>query len=282
MKKILFPTDFSEPSKNAFRYALLLADHMEASIKVIHATLPTDDIEVYGRHDFSTELLLKDLKKEADSFVDLGITQVLPQLKNPPVISTQILLGTPIRTITKLVEEEKISLILMGSRGNNRSRLDRVLGSFAAGVVEKSIIPVIIIPENITFKPVKTIAYASDLVDTDPFEIWKVINLWGPSISSVDIIHIKLENEDAEKLEYRMKEMDMFFADRFKDMEFNFHIVSGLSVQKELDRFTEKYQPDMMVMYQPLHTFWDKLFFKSYTKERTVLTQIPLLVQKAG
>jgi len=282
MKKILFPTDFSEPSKNAFRYALLLADHLEASIKVIHATLPTDDVAVYGQHDFSTQSLLQGLKKEIKSFVNIGLTQVLNQLKNPPVVTTEVFLGTPIRTITKLAAEEKVSLILMGSRGTNKSRLDRILGSFAAGVVERSTIPVIIIPENMEYKPVRTIAYASDLIDVDPYRIWKVVNFWGPIISRVDIIHVQGEEEDPEKLEYQMKEMSVFFSDRFSDIIFNYHVVPGLSVQKALDRFTEKHQPDMMVMYQPHHGFWDKLFFKSYTKERTVLTQIPLLVQKAG
>ena len=36
MKKILFPTDFSEVSKNAFIYALKLADSIDAEIITMH------------------------------------------------------------------------------------------------------------------------------------------------------------------------------------------------------------------------------------------------------
>lgn len=167
--------------------------------------------------------------------MDDGMTQVLSQIKHPILVTADIFLGTPISTITKLAKEEEVDFILMGSRGNNKSRIDRMFGSFSAGVVERATTPVIVIPEKATFKPVNSIAYASDLLDTDPF----------------------------------------------RNLEFNFHTPSGLSVQKELDHFIEENQPEMMIMYQPHHSFWDKLLFKSYPEERTVLTQIPLLVQKA-
>ena len=36
MKKILFPTDFSDVSKNAFIYALKLADSINAEIITMH------------------------------------------------------------------------------------------------------------------------------------------------------------------------------------------------------------------------------------------------------
>ncbi|MDZ4331458.1 MAG: universal stress protein, partial [Flavobacterium sp.] len=39
MKKILFPTDFSEVSKNAFIYALKLADSIDAEIITMHVYL---------------------------------------------------------------------------------------------------------------------------------------------------------------------------------------------------------------------------------------------------
>ena len=37
MKKILYPTDFSETAENAFIFALQIADHLGASVITLHA-----------------------------------------------------------------------------------------------------------------------------------------------------------------------------------------------------------------------------------------------------
>ena len=38
IKKILVPTDFSEASREALRYACALADALKASLHILHAT----------------------------------------------------------------------------------------------------------------------------------------------------------------------------------------------------------------------------------------------------
>ncbi|GAI44926.1 unnamed protein product, partial [marine sediment metagenome] len=39
-KRILFPTDFSEPSKKAFDVALNIANKMNAQLSVLHVVVP--------------------------------------------------------------------------------------------------------------------------------------------------------------------------------------------------------------------------------------------------
>ena len=60
MKKILYPTDFSETAENAFIFALQIADHLGASIITIHAfdkpdisnfNVPDTLMEVYDSID---------------------------------------------------------------------------------------------------------------------------------------------------------------------------------------------------------------------------------------
>ena len=40
IQKILFPTDFSPAAQNALRYAIRLADELEASIQILHIVYP--------------------------------------------------------------------------------------------------------------------------------------------------------------------------------------------------------------------------------------------------
>src|SRR6187399_1650366 len=61
MKKILYPTDFSETAENAFIFALQIADHLGASIITLHA---------FDRPDISSFNLPDSLRDVYDS-IDL-------------------------------------------------------------------------------------------------------------------------------------------------------------------------------------------------------------------
>ena len=280
-KKILFPTDFSENSANAFRYALLLADQLKASIEVLHATMPIlDPIPYTGYSGSTTEAIIMGLKEQTKAFVELGMTQVLEHLQHAPVISSDVILGTPINAIIHHAKRENCHFILMGSRGENKPIIGKLLGSIAVGVVEKASCPVIVIPEYASFQPELTIAYATDLSVADPFEIWKAIKLLSPLMPNVRVIHIRLPNENAAKGEEKMRQIESFFTKHRPEINIYFHTIPGKDLQKELETFTTIYKTDMVVMYQPHHSLWNKLFFQSNTKKIAAHTQLPLLIQK--
>ena len=280
-KKILFPTDFSEPSANAFRYALCLADHLEAAIDVIHVGFPVVETVTYTGYSNSSTLTMREsLKARIKTFVEEGITQVLEQLNNAPVVDSDVFLGTPVSAITQIAKKKEVDFILMGSHGENKSLIEKLMGSVAAGVVETATCPVFVIPEEVTFKSDITIAYATNLSDSDPFEIWKAVQLLSPLKPSVRVVHIRLPNEKVDTVETKIDQMDIFFKEHHPEMQITFHSIPGRSLQKEIDTFTEVYKLDMLVMYQPHHSFWNRLFFRSNTKEMAVHTKLPLLVQK--
>ena len=278
-KKILFPTDFSAPASNAFRYALLLADKLEANIEILHVVYPEPeplDFPVLVAQ--ATQMRLESAKEELQQFVDIGLTQMLQQLKNAPGISSTTELGTPSKIICDTAERDNADLIVMGTKGAHNN-FEKMIGSVSSEVVKKSHCPVLIVPEGAAMQ-LKNIAYASNLNEADPFEIWKTIRLLELESPTIRCIHLNTGGEDVGT--DTMEDMENFFIERSPKLKVHFqnlpvqHIIDGLNDIMDL------YGIDLLVMYQPNRSFFENLFHHSSTKEMALKTRVPLLVLKAA
>lgn len=278
-KKILFPTDFSAPASNAFRYALLLADKLEANIELLHVVFPeAEPLDFPVLVAQSTQMRLESAKEQLTQFVDIGLTQMLQQLKNAPAISSNIELGTPSKIISDIALRNNIDLIVIGTKGA-QSNLEKFMGSVSAGVVKKSPCPVLVVPEDAELKMEK-VAYASNLNEADPFEIWKMIRLLDMGSPTIRCIHFNPGDEEmgAEVME----EMEDFFIEKSPNVKIHFQNLPGTNVIENLNDFIDLYEVDMLAMYQPHRSFFENLFHHSSTKEMAIKTHVPLLVMKSS
>jgi nucleotide-binding universal stress UspA family protein len=131
---ILHPTDFSEPSDNAFHLACALARDYNAKLILLHVAVLTSG--VYG------EALIPPPSPIAE---EEELARRLQQLRPPnPSISVEHLLeeGAPAAEILRVAEDHHVDLIVMGTHG--RTGLRRLLmGSVAEQVVRKARCPVL-------------------------------------------------------------------------------------------------------------------------------------------
>ena len=280
-KKILFPTDFSEPAANAFHYALLLADKMEANIEILHIVYPQGEsldfpVLVAKRTQQKLEVDRIALKE----FTENGIAQVQRQLKNKPNISSTMEVGSPIREIVRIAKQDDADLIIMGSRGANRTRFEKVLGSIAAGVVKKAHCPVIVVPEHTVFIGLDKIAYASNVLNSDPYELWKSLQLLVTFNPLVHLVHFNYKKEGDLNAYQELEDMASFLENRSPDSEVKIHNLPGKELKEDLNDFICKENVELLVMYQPEHSIWERLFVKSATKRMAIHSEVPLLVLK--
>lgn len=134
IKRILFPTDFSENSEYAFLYALAFAQHFGAKLYLVHVVyfppqMPEYDI---GR---VLDLLVKNAEKRLKKLIQkAGETQV--------IFHTEVRIGVEYREIIELAEKEKINLIVTGTQGRT-GLAHAFLGSVAERVVRHAPCPVL-------------------------------------------------------------------------------------------------------------------------------------------
>jgi nucleotide-binding universal stress UspA family protein len=133
LNKILFPTDFSHTGDAALELATSLARDSGATIVIVHVeespTAYGGGELYYGIPEPKTEDLLK----------------LLHEIKpNDPQVDYRhrMITGEPASALTRLVEDDEIDIIVMGTHG--RSGLTRLLmGSVAEAVVRHAKCPVI-------------------------------------------------------------------------------------------------------------------------------------------
>ncbi|MFA6053773.1 MAG: universal stress protein [Thermodesulfovibrionales bacterium] len=139
IKSILFPTDFSEGSAEALKYAVEFANRYGAKLYVLHVIYDIAKASGWYVPHVSMDAIYKDIqegaKKELDNF---GVNE-LGGLKN---IERLVRTGVPYQEIINCAVKNKIDMIIIGTHG--RTGIDRILfGSTAAQVVRNAPCPVL-------------------------------------------------------------------------------------------------------------------------------------------
>ncbi len=280
-KKILFPTDFSEPAANAFRYALLLADKMKANIEVLHVVFPQgESLDFPVMVAQRTQHQIEADRVQLSRFIENGMTQVLEQLKNAPNITSDMEVGAPTSEIVRIAQRDYADLIIIGSRGENRSRIEKWMGSVAASVVERAHCPVLVIPEDALFEDPLEVAYASNLLQADPYEVWKSLQLLEVFKPLIHLVHFNFNKDGALYAHQELKDMEAFLENQSPDTKVEIHNIPAKDLESDLNDFIKNQQVDLLVMYQPEHSLWERLFAKSVTKQMAIHTKVPFLVLK--
>jgi len=142
IRRVLFPTDFSDGAKRAFPQAAYLADWHDAELHVLNVTGRHlhDYEETKERFPFSDDTLAGGLRRPSKSISG----SKWPDLEALPITQTQVESAEPAERIVDYAEDEDIDLVVMGTHG--RTGLDRVLlGSVAERVLRQSPKPVFVV-----------------------------------------------------------------------------------------------------------------------------------------
>jgi nucleotide-binding universal stress UspA family protein len=144
-KKILLPTDGSEPALKAGEHAMWIAGQSNAEMVALHVIdmsifsgLPTKEARKSVK-----EMLIKQGKKAFDEVVVLSIK--CKQKYDKEVKMTFVTKeGHPADEILKTIEEQGVDLVVMGTAGKHG--LNRfLLGSVAQNVVRSGPCPVLVV-----------------------------------------------------------------------------------------------------------------------------------------
>ncbi|MCX8031586.1 MAG: universal stress protein [Thermodesulfovibrionales bacterium] len=139
IKKILFPTDFSEGAKHAIPYAVDMAKSYGAKLYLLHVIY--DIATASGLHvpHSSIDQMYAELESTAKKELERFGFKEREDLKDVEYVIKR---GVPYEEILKFAKDNSIDLIIMGTHG--RTGLDRVLfGSTAERVVRNSTCPVL-------------------------------------------------------------------------------------------------------------------------------------------
>jgi universal stress protein A len=141
IRTILVPTDFSDLSVEAIRYAMSLAGLYQADLHLLHVV---DDAPVLAFHtmEMTTDYIIEDTTRTAEQH--LQDFARLHDVHGRQGVTLAVRRGNPHDEITRYAADEHADLIVMATHG--RTGLAHVLlGSVAEKVVQHADIPVLTI-----------------------------------------------------------------------------------------------------------------------------------------
>ena len=273
VRTILFPTDFSEASHNAFTYALHLAESFDARIVLLHvySMVPVDKRFVPAEF---MQALEDEKVEHALTFMRDYHHKAQAEVGTRVEIRDMILSGYADREIIRLSQEEGYDMVVMGTLGA-ASQAQKAFGSVTTKVIAGASCPVLMIPEEVRYTPLKRMAYAMAGDSKDPVIIEQLIEFCECMEAQLSCVHIRankggwdeIDEAQFEQLEAweKMGKLGIYIA---KDEE----VILGL------DHYITQHQVDMLAMLTHKRLFLETLNNKSLTKEMALFADTPLLV----
>nr|WP_315166971.1 universal stress protein [uncultured Flavobacterium sp.] len=272
MKKILFPTDFSEVSKNAFIYALKLADSIDAEIITMHVyQLPQANYvnvseylhEIYDVTELSN---FENYKDEVPILRHIAEENNLDKVK----ISHVLILGNLIEEIQIITKHENIDFIVMGTKGATGLK-ETFLGTVATKVMNDVKAVVLAIPERCKYQPIKNLLFITEYKPEDIESFIRVIALAKVFQAHIDCLRVEPPHHE-NKNDY-MKDWN----DLIKNHNIALHSISGDDVEGIILNFMDLYKINMIAMHVYHKNFFQKLFEISLSKKLAFHVNVPIL-----
>ncbi len=276
IKSILVPVDFSAIASNAFRYALQLADHLDASIDILYSIPPTSAVPDHAPFAVS---FIEDLQAEAElgirQFLEKEVKEMEDTLAKVPRVTALVKIGDLRHTIQEHTVEAENDLIVMGTHGQY-DVWDKLLGTNTTFLLKRSPLPLLIIPNGVSYTPFKLLCYATDLQHPDAFKVERVLDAFSTFRPDLHFLHVM--PQEKEQTAYDLSLLRELFGNSNAATKTTFATVNNRDVFAGIADYVSRNHCDLVIMHRPDHGWLEELFRASNTREAALKATFPLLV----
>lgn len=267
MQKIMVATDYSENAGSAVQYAVSLANHCGGHLSLVSAVE-----EPYSAAAGALVDITDHIREEALETMEKVKAQVSPQLRNGATIDTHTVDGDPGPTLTRVAKNKGYSLIIMGTKGSTAAR-EMFTGSVANAVIKNSKLPVMAVPVQASFKPIKRVLLSIDEKNVAGPQVLKpLVDLLNAYDAELIIYHSDVDGDG--------KGYDPRLPEYLGDVNHRFVVHSGKKdeISKGIQEAVKSEGADMLCMVYHDRGFFGRLFNQSTVSKVVFDSAVPLLV----
>ncbi len=283
MKKILFPTDFSDTANNAFLYILHLAKLYNAEVFVTHIYDKKVISTLYGGQPELVATIYVDVeldefeyfKEESKKLRMIAEENNLSDVKLNFIFKS----GSLVSTLGEIIEKEKINLVVMGTSGATNFE-KKLWGSNTMNALRSLDIPILSIPKKAIFKGVKNIGFASALKDSDKPILANLLNFYDDNNLIIKVLYVIKNDKNTEVEEQLIDKKIASWESEFRNEKLIFIKKISDSVTKGIYQLIFDENIDIVVIAKRDLSFIDSLFTHSLSEDLAKKMDFPLLVVK--
>lgn len=272
MKKILFPTDFSEVANNAFIHALEFAKIVKGELVLLH----TFELPVYDNQFFpenynvifdSLELSQFDMfKDEIPKLRAIAEERKLDKIK----MSHRLMDGNLLYNIKRSIKEDKIDFVVMGTSGASGWEAF-FMGTNTGTVLSAVDVPVLSVPFEAKFKKIETIGFTTRYRTKDKKALKEVLKIAKKTDAKVRCLYVKTSNSDVSEDTIKKWEEE-FVAEPIV-----FSVIPSDDVKGTIIDFILFKEIDVLAMLTYKRNFFVDLFKSSLVQKFSNKLDIPIL-----
>jgi nucleotide-binding universal stress UspA family protein len=272
MKKILFPTDFSEAADNAFVHALEFAKIVNAEIVLLH----TFDIPIYD-NQFSVEnynILYDSVQlTQFDKFKDeIPKLRAIAKDRNLEAIkwTHRLVDGNLVYSVQEIIDEEKIDYVVMGTTGASGWE-GFFLGTNTGNVLSAVSVPVLSVPVEAKFKKIEAICFTIRYREKDKKELKNILKIAKITKAKMECLYIKTSKSHV--TEATIKEWEVEFAGE----PVHFNVIPSEDIRGSIVDFITHKNIDILAMVTYKRSVFVELFKPSLTHDFSHTLDVPIL-----
>lgn len=277
MAKILVTTDLSISSKAGLRFALQLASQQETELIFFHcfqALIPTTI------HQGRIETALKRQTRSTLVKLEKFVAGVLRNARFRPAKYRCAVLEdlSPESAIQQYARENQVDYICISTRG--AGQLLKLIGTNTSKIIEKSNIPVLVVPHTYRSKKVENLLYASDLEEVEK-ELNVVCRTAHAIQAQVDLAHFYYSPDEQSMARTQWPVWKKRFMS-LRHLRLEPHDMDN-DFAHQMEQVVQKLKPGLVVFFtHPKTTWFDKWFSPNRSESFSYITKVPMLVYRKG
>ena len=276
MKNILLPTDFSENSWNAIKYALKLYKHEACTFYIFHTYTPiiyTIDYMLMAPAQFGLTDPIEDAAKESLRKLVQKITNTFGSNSNHK-FETIARFDTLVSGIRDLTQKFKFHLIVMGTKGATGAK-EVLFGSQTVQVFNTIKCPILAIPSDFDYDAPHEILFPTDLeINFENVHLDVLKALATSNNSRMHVLHVS-DGYELTKSEFENQNQ---LATLFDGAAYMFHEMSAMEITDAINEFQVQHKINLLAMVNNKHSIFENLFFKNTIRQIGLHLNIPFLV----
>lgn len=264
MRNILVPTDFSENSKKALKYAFALLKNSHCNFYIHHVVTSEFDKEGLATRGVKEELM-RDFLYEVQKFAFIDNHSIFSTIEDNYFIES----------IRNQVVKKNIDFIVMGTKGLSEN-IKVVVGPKTGEVIKKVKCSALVVPSNASIKTLQNVLFSTDYTTLFHAKVLsnfsKIIKL---NITSVNVLHISNTNKP---LNSQQNSNQLYLKDYFKNENHNFYDDVSTNYEKTIDKYITKLQIDLVAIVAKNLNIFEKILFKPTTNDFKFHSETPFLI----
>lgn len=271
MEAILIATDFSQPARNAALYAAQLGKLLKVKNLVLYHAYKLSSASGGTSKKISREKIQESKERLLSELRDA----LLPMVNKETLILTKAN-SLPLEIgVNSLANSCEAKLLIIGSERNILKKM--LMGRSTNKLLKACNLPILIVPPQMKFKPIRKIVMACDLKDVAAtIPIARFINLINSFKTGLTVVNIN--GPDKETLTAgREYEQDVFY-DLFEQLDPTIHYIDDSNVSKGILDYADQTGAQLIAVVAKKHSFIERLTKASVSEELVAKSEIPILV----